>query len=182
MRPTRSPTPNQSARITAYSTATTASLPVSAHRICPTSRSLRCSAPCGSAAMRRMATLAASTKVTPMIPSCTSGQRLSVQLSTSAPASAAPSAATCTAGPCPHRPPPPPRSLRLVAELVGDDDAEPCDLRHGEVDEDNAAAQDLHAERYMRRCDEQARQQRGQDDAEPCAHFKSARSRARLSS
>src|SRR5581483_2460078 len=63
---------------------------------------------------------------------------------------------------------------RWPAEVVGSDDAERGDLRDGKVDEDDAPLEHLHAERDVRRGDEQARDERGPQDAElggTDAHF-----------
>src|SRR6185295_2684363 len=51
-----------------------------------------------------------------------------------------------------HRP-----ALRLQAEAVGEDHAQARDLSDGEVDEHDAAAQHLYAERSMRGRDQQPR-------------------------
>ena len=90
-----------------------------------------------------------------MIASCTSGQRRSVQVSSSAPASAADERRDLHRG-----------ALRLPAEAVGEDHAEPGDLRHREVDEHDAALEHLHAERHVRRGHEQAGDERRPQDAE----------------
>src|SRR4029079_9932940 len=89
---------------TAYTSATSGSFDGVTQRICPTSSSFKCSPPCGLLASSSSAPHAASTNVTPIIASCTSGQCLSVHVSSSAPASAALSAHACTAQPCGSRP------------------------------------------------------------------------------
>ena len=65
-----------------------------AQRIWPTSRSRRCSLPCTLLASSSTLPVAPRTKTTPITASCTSGQMRSVQVSSSAPPSAAASAAT----------------------------------------------------------------------------------------
>ncbi len=59
------------------------------HKICPTSRSLRCSAPCGLKLSKMIWALAATTNTTPMIASCTAARCRSVQINNAAAASAA---------------------------------------------------------------------------------------------
>ena len=91
---------------------------------------------------------AATTNSTPISASCTSGHFFSVQVSSSAPISAAPTAADL------HAP-----AFRLEAERVGGGHAEARDLRDGEVDEDDAAIEHLLAQRHMRRQHQQARRE-----------------------
>jgi len=54
--------------------------------------------------------------------------------------------------------------LVLEAEAVREQHAATRDLRDGEVDEDDAAREHLHAERNVRRGDEKARGERGDED------------------
>ena len=123
------------------------------HRIWPTSRSLRCSPPCGLPASSSRPAQEASTKDTPIRASWMSGQRRSVQVSTKAPSSAAASADDL------HRP-----ALRLEAQRIGRDDTDAGDLRDRQVDEHDAALQYLRAQRHMRGQHQQAGQQRRQQD------------------
>src|SRR5262245_2118535 len=57
--------------------------------------------------------------------------------------------------------------MRLEAEAAGGDHAERRHLRDRQIDEDDAAPQDLLAEGDVRGENEHARDQRGRDDAEP---------------
>ena len=118
--------------------------------------------------------MAASTNTTPMIASWISGQRFSVHVSRTAPNKAAPSAQPCTGRPCGSNP-----------QEVGDQHAHARGLRDGDIDEDDPAGEDLHAEWDMGCCDQQSRCQRRQDDGKACgvhAHFLTARRRSIVSS
>ena len=136
---------------------------VDTQSIWPASRSFRSSPPCGSLASSRICAVEASTNSTPISASCTSGRLRSVQVSSSAPSSAATTAASCV--PQPSAPEP---------ERVRGDDAEARDLRDGQVDEHDPARQHLHAERHVRQHDQEPGDQRRQQDAEfvvQQAHF-----------
>src|SRR6185437_12952020 len=73
-------------------------------RICPTSRSLRFSAPCGLKPNRMISALAAATKTTPMIASCSAARCFSVQIRKAAATSAAATALACTDQPLGSQP------------------------------------------------------------------------------
>src|SRR5690348_5398209 len=66
------------------------------HRICPTSRSFKFSAPCGLKPNRMISALAAATKTTPMIASWSAARCRSVQMRQAAATSAAATALACT--------------------------------------------------------------------------------------
>jgi hypothetical protein len=73
--------------------------------------------------------------------------------------------------------------VRLEAEPVGEDHAQPRDLRHREIDEDDAAREHLDAERRVRRDDQQPGDERRPENAEvERAHFAAASSRSSVSS
>src|SRR5258705_466749 len=73
----------------------------------------------------------------------------------------------------------------MPAEVVGEDDTHPGDLRHREVDENDAPLEHLHAERDVGGSDQQARDERGPQDAEARSverHLTMASSRPMVSS
>jgi len=76
--------------------------------------------------------------------------------------------------------------LRIEIEQAGDDHAERGDLRQREIDEHDAAAQDLHPERHVRDQHQHAGDQGWRDDRQVeqrgCAHFSAPSSRCRMSS
>ena len=55
-------------------------------------------------------------------------------------------------------------ALGLESDLVGEHHAAAGDLGDRQVDEDDSAREHLHAQRHVRRGDEQARQERRQQD------------------
>ena len=83
----------------AVSMAARTSCSVATQRIWPASRSLRYSPPCGLLASSRICAVEASTNRMPISASCTSGRLRSVQVSSSAPSSAATTAASCVVHP-----------------------------------------------------------------------------------
>ena len=116
----------------------------------------------------------ASTNSTPISASCTSGRLRSVQVSSSAPSSAAATAAICVIQPVSSRP-----------GRVRRDHAERRDLRDREIDEHDAAPQHLLAERHVRQRDEDAGDERRPQDAEGAGevvHLPAASSRLMVSS
>ena len=73
----------------------------------------------------------------------------------------------------------------MPAEVVGEYHADPRDLRHREIDENDAPFEHLHAERDVSRGDQQARDERGPQDAEARRverHFAVASKRPMVSS
>src|SRR5205807_119074 len=75
--------------------------------------------------------------------------------------------------------------MRRPPEPVREDDTASGDLRHSQIDEDNATIEHLNAERHMSGGDEEPSNQRRPYDAQVRsrgAHFVTASSRAKVSS